>query len=247
MFRALLAGCALLAVAGCGDDRFPDYNYKMTIYAHGQAYSTVRHVQVDESASIVDSGGTSVKNQIEGEAVILDTGSGRPVFALLSRPDNADHAKYVAGWALSPHIPGAPKPGEVGQAIADYQDEHRLSQDSFGRAAHALQAMVQIKGPKELPRTKPNDDPYRGPREVELWPQFVTFADPADPTTVRAVSPDEIGVERITIEITDEPVTTGIEARLPSFGPETGFREWYRTIPVGDPRQITKSAFGSKD
>lgn len=44
---------------------------------------------------------------------------------------------------------------------------------------------------------------------------FVTFDDPSDPKTVREVSPESIGVSRITIEITDEDVTTGIEERLP--------------------------------
>ncbi len=43
---------------------------------------------------------------------------------------------------------------------------------------------------------------------------FVTFGDPKDPKTVRAVTPESIGVKRITIEITDDPVTTGIQARL---------------------------------
>ena len=32
---------------------------------------------------------------------------------------------------------------------------------------------------------------------------------------VREVAPEEIGVRRITIEITDESITTGIEKRLP--------------------------------
>lgn len=43
---------------------------------------------------------------------------------------------------------------------------------------------------------------------------FVTFADSANPSTVREVTPESLGVERITIEITDEDVTEGIEERL---------------------------------
>lgn len=49
------------------------------------------------------------------------------------------------------------------------------------------------------------------------YPLLVTFTDTADPTTVREVDPDNLGttfgsgvsLKRITLEITDEPVTEG--------------------------------------
>lgn len=47
------------------------------------------------------------------------------------------------------------------------------------------------------------------------WPLFVTFGNPNDPKTVREVSPDSIGISRITIEITKGDVTVGIGERLP--------------------------------
>ena len=80
----------------------------------------------------------------------------------------------------------------------------------------------------------------------DTWPMFVTFGDPDDPKTVREVSASELGVRNITIEITDEDVTEGIEERLPSYGPESGFKRWYQNLPVGDSRQISKSAFRTR-
>jgi hypothetical protein len=51
---------------------------------------------------------------------------------------------------------------------------------------------------------------------------LVTFGDEADPTSVAEVDPDDLAatfgegvrLKRITVELTDDPVTSGIEARL---------------------------------
>jgi hypothetical protein len=74
-----------------------------------------------------------------------------------------------------------------------------------------LQQMVKVQGPKDLPRTLPSRN---GRPPMQAWPMFVTFEDPKDPKTIREVSPDDIGVKRITIEITEEDVTKGIEGQL---------------------------------
>jgi hypothetical protein len=54
------------------------------------------------------------------------------------------------------------------------------------------------------------------------YPMLVTFADLSDPKTVDQVSPDNLAsrfgagvtLKRITVQVTDEPVTAGIEKRL---------------------------------
>ena len=86
----LLVGGLLLALGGCGD-KFPDYHYKMTIYARGKAFSSVRAVEQEEVSSIVDSSGRTVKTRVAGEAVILELG-GRTYYALLSKLDDPDFA-----------------------------------------------------------------------------------------------------------------------------------------------------------
>lgn len=70
---------------------------------------------------------------------------------------------------------------------------------------------------------------------------LVTFGDEADPTSVTLVDPDDlvaslgegVTLKRITAELTDEQVTTGIEARLrwlseypePSLKPGHGLKD----------------------
>ena len=214
---------SIAALVGCGD-RFPDYNYKMTVHAGGQEFSSVRHVEVTEGMSIVS-------RKVEGEAVVIDR-NGRTYYALLSRPDNADYAAFVAGMALRDHVPrDDAQRSEVQQAIDEWYEE-RSTQDSFGDAAEFLQAMVKVEGARDLPRTLP---PRRNREPTQAWPMFVTFSNPSDPRTVREVSPEVIGVDRITIEITDEDVTTGIEERLP-FGGEysAAWREWRSAMPFED-------------
>ena len=203
-----------LALGGCGD-AFPDYHYKMTIYAGGKAFSSVRGIEQERVSSLADSSGSRVKTTLSGEAVIMDL-NGRTYYALLSKPDRPEYAAGVAGLALRPHVPGEKPLGEVDRAIEEYNESQqgRSPTAYLDDQASANQAMVEVAGPKDLPRTEPNTDPYRGPRSFDSWPMFVTFSDPRDPKSVREVSPESIGVSRITIEITNEDVTTGIEERL---------------------------------
>src|SRR3546814_15700091 len=87
--------------------------------------------------------------------------------------------------------------------------------ESLDRMAATQRAMVKIAGPVDLPRTRPNPFPGGNPRELGAWPLFVTFDDPRNPRTVREVSPDNVGVSRITIEITGDDPSAGIERNLP--------------------------------
>ena len=199
---AAFAAIASLSLSACGDDRLPDYSYEMTVHADGETFSTVRHVEVTE--------GSIVTRRVTGEAVIIDHPNGRTYYALLSRPENPDYAKYAAGMALRDHVAKPASKSEVEKAMDEY-DENRGYQDSFADPAKFLQAMVEIEGAKDLPRTIPAT---RNRPPMQAWPMFVTFGNPDDPKTVREVTPASIGVERITIEITDEDVTTGIEDRL---------------------------------
>ena len=208
-----LAFSAALLLAGCGDDRFPDYSYKMTIYADGKAFSSVRHIEVTEGSTIQDSSGRRVDYKLQGQAVILDLPDGRTVYALLCKPDKAEYATLIAGAALMPHVARDAPLSPADQAMKEAREEQSPPKP-YTNQAEALQMMVKVKGPKDLTRFVPNPDLYRGPRRLDHWPMFVTFSDPKDPKTVREVSPESIGVDRITIEITDEPVTTGIEERL---------------------------------
>lgn len=83
----------------------------------------------------------------------------------------------------------------------------------------------------------------------KLYPTLVTFADPADPRSIEQVVPTDLAatfgpgvrLKRITLAVTDDAVTTGIGARLPSY--DSGFDEWFRNLAYGDPRAVLLSDF----
>lgn len=198
------------SLAACGD-RFPDYHYKMTIYVDGQPFSSVRAVEQEETSSIVDSTGRTVKTSMRGEAVIIDHPNGRTYYALIGKPGSPQYGAFAAELALMPLVRRAQRS----------ESDNWMGQNQSGDLdlrARDHQAMVAIEGPQELRRRVPVDELRRhsgsGDPDFPAWPMFVTFTDPSNPRTVREVSPESIGVERITIEITDEDVTEGIEERL---------------------------------
>lgn len=202
---------AALCLPGCGDDRFPDYNYKMTIYVHGKAYSSVRHVEVKEHLSIVDSSGRTVKTTQQGEAVVLDLPDGRTVYALLSGGgDNRIGADGFARIALLPHIVAEQGASGFGRAIEAYRKDRGGGESTWDRVAKEQQQMIKVTGPQDLPRTYSR----RGRELMQAWPMFVMFTDPTDPRTVKEVSPNSVGVSSITIEITSEYFTKRIEKKL---------------------------------
>lgn len=213
IFCGLLAAfCTITTLAGCGDDAFPDYNYKMTVYVGDAAFSSVRRVEQESVTSIVDSGGRTINRWLTGEAVIIDA-YGKTYYALLTKPDNADYALMITGAALGAAIL-SDKPKSQQDAAVDEWRQGQPNQDPnayLDDIAARSKAMTQVQGAHPLPRTLPA---RRGRQPQDVWPMFVTFDNPNDPKTVREVSPTAIGVSNITIEITDEDVTTGIEGRL---------------------------------
>jgi len=82
-------------------------------------------------------------------------------------------------------------------------------------------------------------------------PKMVRFRDSHDPKTIEVVDPADLSksfgygikISRVFVEITDAHITEKVEKYLPSFGPETGFDSWYRSLSFGDPRQISKRDF----
>lgn len=89
-----------------------------------------------------------------------------------------------------------------------------------------------------------------------LYPLLVTFTDIDDPSSVQRVDPANLAasfgpgirLKRITVEVSDDDVTTGIEKRLPHFGKASGFLAWRQTLSNDDPRRrLTRNDFISGD
>src|SRR3546814_16895379 len=72
--RTFLASVSVLPVAlslgGCGDDQFPDYRYRMTVYVGDKPFSSVRAVLQEQVSSVADSSGQAVKRSLDRKSVV---------------------------------------------------------------------------------------------------------------------------------------------------------------------------------
>lgn len=197
-----LVAVAALALTACGTD-LPDYRYKMTVHVAtpggDRAYSSVRGIHSEYVSSIMSSSGRTIKDSLEGEAVIMDLPNGRAVYALLSRLDNPEYATYVNGPALGPHIPHV-------KSDTNFLDE----------IVSRRGKMLTLKGAYDLPRTVTYNPSHREDyKPDQTWPMFVAFDDLSRPASVHEVTPESLGVRAITIAVTDDPVSKTIAAKLP--------------------------------
>ncbi|KEO89086.1 hypothetical protein EH31_13690 [Erythrobacter longus] len=186
---------ALLASTGCtAEDAAPDYRYRLTVEVDTpeglRTGSSVIEVQRAVADPVINPSASILRTRIRGEAVAVDLPGGQTLYALLGNGQSGQWAAAVVPL-LAP----------------DAQDDNPFDD------------VLLLEGKQELPRTWP---PVGHIGERPAYPMLVTFGDEADPTSVARVDPDDLaasfgeGVElkRITAELTDDPVTTGIEERL---------------------------------
>lgn len=233
--RAALCGIAILvamSTSACGSSgtRFPDYRYRLTVEVDTpegvRSGSSVIEVQTYDTGPHSIPSPNSLVTRMTGEAVAVDLPDGKTLFALLRSDRNVDWAK-----------------GVMSSIIAD-REVPSGEGDPFPRR---FAVMLERKGLYQLPRQFPDPPPYIDKSDAPTaYPMLVTFKDIADPKTVEKVDPDDLvatfgkgyALKRITIQLTDDLVTTGIEKRLvwlPSIyemdlGPE--FKP--PGIPLGD-------------
>ena len=184
----VLAGGMAALLGGCGIfGKSISYRYRLTVEVE-----TPEGVRTGSSVIQVDldeqSGleGSHLQLRMTGEAVAVDLPGGRTLFALLD-----------------------------GSPVAGIYATLEKSLDWYAGA----KALKNTDGVHSVPRTVAN---FRG-EQVDVWPMLVTFGNLADPRTVKRVDPDNAAatlgegmrVKRITVEMTDDDVTTGIEKRLP--------------------------------
>lgn len=218
-----MALVAALAVAACGlVDDTPTYRYRLTVEVETpeglRTGSSVIEVETSRSGGIPTPG--AMYHRVRGEAVAVDLPGGRTLFALLRSENDIDWASRVM-FMLAPEAP-------------------LTAEDPF-QVRYAN--MLQLKGPIGLPRMWP---PVGGLDERSAYPMMVTFGDLDDPTRVERVDPDDLAasfgegvrLKRITVQMTDEPVTQRIAKRLAWLGRtyEMGLatEDFPEGFPVGD-------------
>jgi hypothetical protein len=202
---ALLGLIGSLALSGCSPfETFADeYRYRLTV-----EIDTPDGVKTGSSVIQVKTLPSSpIRTRVKGEAVAVDLGERGTMFALL-------RSESDSGWA-----------GRVMLIMATGFSGASDTEDK-------LRALARDRSRRDVPRF------FRRTRS-SAYPMLVTFGDMADPTSVMKVDRDDlastfgegVSIRRITVQVTDDPVTTGIEERL---GWLEGVAGAIKKIPVLD-------------
>jgi hypothetical protein len=203
----VLATVSTVVVSACGimGERLSDYRYRLTVEVEtpeglrsGSSVIEV-HTTLAGKPKLPDTNALSIS--VIGEAVDVDLGKRGVLFALLRSEDDI-------GWAggamnlVTLTLPTTPY-AEWHEPIVANQGLHVLPR--YAPHAHS---------PVGLPAHL-NDPP-------KDYPMLVRFGDPADPRTIERVNPDDLSatfgegvkLRRITVQLTDDPVSAGIEQRF---------------------------------
>lgn len=185
----LLAGAVLALAATQGDDEFSGtWRYKMT-------------VTVETPEGIREGSAVREVRIEEYTPVIVDI------------PETSNYRKKVRGEAVAVDL------GERGTlfAIMDHDGAYRVIFDLFrGPPAYTPEGL-------EYFRSIIGTEAVMPPEKYPQYAPLVTFTDVNDPMSVKAVDPGNLGehfgegvkLKSITVEMTDAPVTWGIEEVLP--------------------------------
>jgi hypothetical protein len=180
-----------LSLAGCSQS----YRYKLTLAVNTPQGIKRGSSVVEEVFWNVWIPARGITQRLRGEALYLDLGPGaRPLIALLTSSLRDKHSVDYR-WTRD----AGPNDDLLAQLYGP------PSADFMGNVAR----LSRMRGPR---RITPAD-----------LPDLVTFADVNDPKSAIEVNPNNLQAtlgqnvtwNEITLEMTDEPITTGIKAKLP--------------------------------
>lgn len=181
----VLTSLAPLVLASCVFITNWNYRYRLTVEIEHRG-------KLYKNSGVIavrrEQGIGAIGAQVKGDAVPVDLGKAGIVFALM-------HGNKIGeGWPDSvAHRAFASELGTVGMRNTD-----------------ALDKLEELTGAQSV-------------LAVEDYPMLVRFRDIKDPRSVELVTPEDISagfgsgikIRRITMRITDDPVTKGIESTLP--------------------------------
>lgn len=197
--RFFLIAMLGFTVTACG--RSQTYHYKLTLSVNTPegvktAFNVVEVTATESTYPIAGAG-----SHIKGEALYLDLGPGkRPLIALLTRksPPNENPPPYLNTYV------------------------HKWSEQDPTMLIWRLNGGGVITSFVDTTRQVALFTTLRSIRTEEL-PDLVTFANVNDPKSMMIVDPDELNAtlgqavswRSMTIEVTDESLTGGLESKLP--------------------------------
>jgi TAT (twin-arginine translocation) pathway signal sequence len=213
--QASTAAAAFLTLAACGKQlgrNLPSYRYRLTLEVDTptglKTGSSVIEVQTSVNGELSIPNPKSASRSYRGEAVAVEIAPRKTLFALLQGAD-------TRMWAVVP-----PVPQSVIMASPDG--------DQYIRNKTLIDEILALKGVHAIEHYRAPANQWRKPETPNLdqWPMLVTFDDEKNPTSVKLVDPEDLAatfgdgvkLRRITVETTDDAVTTGIERRLGPLG-----------------------------
>ena len=203
----LLGGLAVLGLGGCGLLN-PTYTYrfKMTVEVETpqglKTGSSVYEVQAGDSGHLLPDEHARDWS-VKGEAVMIDLPAGQTLFALI-KTTNARREDLA----------------QLSMGVLDPKFDNDIVE-----SAQRISRRQGIHSPAEIAPTYTYESYAKGrpvKTEVSNYPMLMTFSDITDPASLKLVDSAVLAtsfgpgvrLKRITIEITEDPVTTGIERRL---------------------------------
>lgn len=211
LLRGLLLGGAAALLSGCGLFGGPseEFRYRLTVEVETpsgiKSGSSVIEVRAVKNSDWLTPEARGHRYSFKGEAVAVDLPGGRTLFALLKMEAGGDNVDEIPWHVFADRIADTRDPLEQMRIIRALQDK--------------------VEGKVILPPTRQEyyyDKGKRIDHAVSNYPMLVTFTDIADPKSVARVDPDNltaafgpgVRLKRITVQVTDDKVTKGIEKRL---------------------------------
>lgn len=147
--------------------------------------------------------GGGTRGTFRGEAVAIDLPNGQTLFALLRSESGATVPHDYPGMAFKSRL-----------------ERYYAGREAVGEETDFVDAINEMRNWTGARAPLPKFDRVlgNGGRDVPAWPLLVAFRDIADPMTVYEVAPNALPsggrLTAITVEITDDPITIGIDKRL---------------------------------
>lgn len=220
-----LAAITLTTQAGCNEvTRSSIIRYRMTITVETpqgvRSGSSVIEVNTVKGRRLGDDAGIGYR--VRGEAAVVEMPNGQTMFATLqSKARGVDYPAYLLHSALNNGVVSPPLSRSY--EIGDWEAE-----EAEARTVKPSIVLAETDYPI-LARFRDRNDP----KTVEV----------VDPSDLQADFGNQVKLHSISITVTTDPVTTGIATKLPSYKSETGVDNWYKSLPFGDPRQISLDHF----
>ena len=214
----LMAVVATLVLASCygvTHERFEPVRYRLTAVVETpeglRSGSSVIEVAWAMSRTSPPLGGSGYT--VKGEAAAVDLPGGQTLFVLLRSAEEVDWAAWVIKRIPSAGMIEQAKPTQSNRAAQIASEKRYLD---LVRADRGVHAVWRAQPPHNLPGLS--------------IPYFVRFRDEADPKSVEQIDPANLAkslgpgvrLKSLTVQVTEDPVTTGIAKRLGWLGTHAG-------------------------